>query len=700
MFITPDYGHSDFMHFNIPIRMEMSKSIKHFQIPLWEPGIGQGFPLFDEGQMGFFYLPNMVLFFLFPFWLAFNLGYVTTFLIAAFGTYFLVRSYGLKKTASFAAAITFTFSSIFVFHLHHYNLIQTASLTPWFFYLINSFIKTGRYIYLLIFPFLLAQQHLIGFPQLTFYTLIFTSLFFIIRIMQTFRPKLERAKLLIIFSLIVLAGTLMASVQLEATYRLSKNAHRLNNFSPQKILDDFPYLPKNLLSVLDPYILGKPQLGTYPQWKPGKWGIFWESNSYFGIVQLILVSGFLLSLLLKTSLFNKNREVLIWTAFGLLGILLSLGKNAPLHPVFSLPVISSFRVPSRFLLFSFLSAAVITGYAIDRISRRHSKKLVFISFVILLTMITDIYRLFFSYSLTIQKSRLFSEPQITRTFEQNSGRIISISQEVPWNKTFLNNGWTNQEENYLFFKNLMGQNLNLLFNNSHLWAYAGMAPRRVGLSESISKSGIKILKEKLTIDKASQKLMNMTGVEYLTSPYILDSQNWNQQDKIESGENSIYLYKNLHTLPHVYTVKSYKIASSVQDVEEQLSKDDFDETATVILEKEPPGFVISPETFDSKIEIDKYENQKVTINADLKTDSIAVLSDSFDPAWKAFVDGKPTEILAANINSRAVVVQKGKHTIEFDYERKDIKTALTISTVTFLISLAFLIKFRKSRIIQ
>jgi uncharacterized membrane protein YfhO len=45
-----------------------------------------------------------------------------------------------------------------------------------------------------------------------------------------------------------------------------------------------------------------------------------------------------------------------------------------------------------------------------------------------------------------------------------------------------------------------------------------------------------------------------------------------------------------------------------------------------------------------------------------------VLSDTFYPGWKAFVDGKEEKILRANYNFRAVPLTAGTHRVEFVYD--------------------------------
>ena len=44
-----------------------------------------------------------------------------------------------------------------------------------------------------------------------------------------------------------------------------------------------------------------------------------------------------------------------------------------------------------------------------------------------------------------------------------------------------------------------------------------------------------------------------------------------------------------------------------------------------------------------------------------------VLNDVWHPWWQASVDGKPAEILKANVLFRAVVVPPGRHVVRFTF---------------------------------
>lgn len=701
IFITPDYGRSDLLHFNIPLRKMVSDSLKNFELPLWEPNIGQGFPVFDEGQIGLFYIPNLILFGLLPFWLAFNLGYIFTFILAALGTYLLSRSFSLNKPGSYLAAITYSFSPIIILHLHHYNLIQTAALMPWLFWLVNCFFNTKRLFFLMLIPLILSQQLFAGFPQITLYSLTGLLIFYTLKINNFTKRTPVRLKVSSIFIGMIILGFLIAAVQLIATYTLFQESSKITKLSPNKILTDFPFKYKNLLTAADPYILGSPRDASYPVWTPGKWGIFWESNIYFGIVQLVLITLLIIALFLKRLSKTKIKNIAFWIFLCFLGIGLSLGADAPFHPLFSIPPYSYFRVPSRFLIFTFLSVAILASFMITKISNSKNQKVIMLVIGIILLMATyDIFRVWSNYNPIVPSVKLLSSPEILNKIN-GSGRIYSLGEFSIWNQIFLTIGWQNSTDAYIFFRNFVSPNSNLLFNTSQSEVYAAMITNRQSLASSLlailineTNQKNKLTGDGLIIGETAQKMLDFSNVNYIITSQKIGSENWELLENIESEDNSVFLYESTSYLPQVFTVSDYKVANTLQDFKNIITKNQFDPSKTVIIEQELP-FIRKNVDSKNEARITKYGEKYVRIETDLQNDSIVVLSDSPYPSWRAYVNGKETEILPANINSRAIIVPQGEHVIEYKYEPLNIKLGGIISLVSILFWILILIKTKK-----
>lgn len=693
IFINPDFGRSDLIHFNIPIRYSMALSLKQFQLPLWEPRIGQGFPVFAEGQIGLFYLPNLIFFFILPFDIAFNLGYVFAFSIAAIGTYLFCRSIGLTHFPSILAGITYAFCPTLILRLHHYNFLQAASLLPFYFLLVSLFFNTRKIFYLLCLSLIVSQQIFIGFPQITFYSVLACTIYILFNLKFKKSRIQSPFKIIALFTLVILLGIVIGTLQLAGTYELSKNSLRTEAIDPLKILRDFPFNPQNLLTIFDPFALGSVKDGTYPQWVAGSWGIFWENNAYFGLVPLSLI--FLLTLFLSLNRLRRKyiRITVFFLSLASLGILLSLGAYGPLHPIFSIPPFNFFRVPSRFLIYTFFSAAVLAAIALNEF--QSSKRIGMLSFsiniqgkktsnirkgiVILITAIAifDIFRVWYSYPLTTSTSSLFKTPESIEGLFLDK-RLAAFGVLKDWNEVFLHSNWHESKKSYLFFKNYMAQNSNILFGQSNVLSYSGMSPKRIDLIDALLSGTVQVGEDKVVISHQGQNILNFSNVGYLAVPEIIDSEDWVQQKKIEHEGRSIYLYKNIKVLDHLYLVQNYTVHPTFDEIVNRLKDPSFNPNDAVILEKDPK-LNLEKNMEGNSAKIVDYKSTKVKISASLNSAAILVLSDSFYPGWKAKVNGKNQEIFSANLNSRALVLEKGKHEVIFYYEPVYFPIASSIS---------------------
>ncbi len=86
-----DFGGSDLLDFNYPMKDIYAESIKDGQMPLWDNGLSSGLPVLAEAQVGSFYPINLVLYYILPTLTAFNLSFVIHFLLGALFFYFYAR---------------------------------------------------------------------------------------------------------------------------------------------------------------------------------------------------------------------------------------------------------------------------------------------------------------------------------------------------------------------------------------------------------------------------------------------------------------------------------------------------------------------------------------------------------------------------------------------------------------------------------
>ncbi len=67
-------------------------------------------------------------------------------------------------------------------------------------------------------------------------------------------------------------------------------------------------------------------------------------------------------------------------------------------------------------------------------------------------------------------------------------------------------------------------------------------------------------------------------------------------------------------------------------------------------------------------DIKKYSQRDIEIEATSSNGGFLVLTDTFYPGWKVFIDGKESKIYHANYIFRAVEIPKGNHIVKFEYK--------------------------------
>jgi hypothetical protein len=74
----------------------------------------------------------------------------------------------------------------------------------------------------------------------------------------------------------------------------------------------------------------------------------------------------------------------------------------------------------------------------------------------------------------------------------------------------------------------------------------------------------------------------------------------------------------------------------------------------------------------------------IRIAAPMQFAGYVVLSDTFYPGWKAYVDGRPAHLVAANYAFRAVYVSAGRHIVEFRYQPDSVALGGALSGLAWL----------------
>jgi hypothetical protein len=193
---------------------------------------------------------------------------------------------------------------------------------------------------------------------------------------------------------------------------------------------------------------------------------------------------------------------------------------------------------------------------------------------------------------------------------------------------------------------------------------------------------------------------------------------------VHSGD--VKIYQNLDVLPRAFVVHRARVIEDDEAAVAAMQDEGFRPNEEAILAEAPPGWgalgtltssaepvppqetqpaqggpVTRPPVTDrlraslyfpmrqtnlnfDQVTIISYEPERVIIETDLASEGYLILTDTCYPGWRAYVDGKESSIIRANLLFRVIRLSAGQHRVEFSYEPASVKVGAAISSATLL----------------
>jgi hypothetical protein len=191
---------------------------------------------------------------------------------------------------------------------------------------------------------------------------------------------------------------------------------------------------------------------------------------------------------------------------------------------------------------------------------------------------------------------------------------------------------------------------------------------------------------------SSNNLVHLYGIKYVISvtpiekgsPFELiyarlEGLRGKKEDLLK--ENTIKLYRNRKHLRRGWFVKEFLILNE-KSILATLTSKEFNPQKKVVLEEEPiwTKVPICPD-LKNKIDLISESNNRLQFLVKVREESLLILSDTYFPGWKAYLDGKPVKIFRANYNFRAVSIPPGKHEVKFVYHPLSVKLGVLVTSL-------------------
>jgi hypothetical protein len=218
-------------------------------------------------------------------------------------------------------------------------------------------------------------------------------------------------------------------------------------------------------------------------------------------------------------------------------------------------------------------------------------------------------------------------------------------------------------------------NIGLIHNFDHVLGYnpvrLGETVEAISASETVAEARQRVFTPLFPSYRST--MADLLGLRYIAidRPIETFDKKLRLGDlKLVSQTSDRYIYENPRALPRVIFASGWMPANFDKMVADGRWPN-FDPTQTVLLNGVPPeepavqGVHVA--LTSAAVALTAYRNTEVEIEVDSPRAGFVVLNDVWHPWWFGSVDGKPAEILRANVLFRAIQVPAGKHIVRFEF---------------------------------
>ncbi|MEK9135937.1 MAG: hypothetical protein AAB393_02340, partial [Bacteroidota bacterium] len=290
-------------------------------------------------------------------------------------------------------------------------------------------------------------------------------------------------------------------------------------------------------------------------------------------------------------------------------------------------------------------------------------------------------------------------PKTVHKIKEDQGffRIYSPGASETHKIAFANaKGWQGSLQPYIDQREFIQPGLNVLYGLSTADGYAQLTPSYVvDVWGDQNRGGL--IFETATVQQnvfiprpAFIKTISLFNIKYLLTPWPI------QSDALERLEPvaGVFMYRNPSVMPRAFMVGQYRLAQNPDTAKSILISDGFDPSQEVILSKAPHR-LFNGGQINASVNVVHYLTNEVVLRVKSDRDGLVVLSDTYYPGWKAFVDESETEILQANICQRAVEVPAGEHEVRFVFDSFPVKAGFGLTCVSLLAAIGLLVASRR-----
>lgn len=648
------------------------------------PQVLSGFPAYLS-QVGGFYDPlNYLLFKIFSFPAAYYLRIMLNYWLAAFFMYLFARSLKLHHLASLLAAFSFITAQHLIPGM---NILRSNSffLLPGLFYVLHKLHRNQdeglrkNWSYLFLGVFILGISLLGGYTQLVLYGLTAVGAFMVYLLFRRFSWRF-----VFLISFTFGLGMLVFLPQLLKILEFIPITERTGGLSWEFAQKGggVTGLAKNFYTTLLPFL----NFGT-------------AQSLHIGLLDFVF---------LFAVLFFRKKEPLIYFFVGLFIFAILSSFSYPLFWLMHhLPFFKYFRFPPHWLLVASFAMSVWAGIGLHKFVSKEDDKSALVRFfkgrsgfyavsgVLALNFLIPVWIV--AENNTFSQDILFSAPWVVkqiRKLEEGQKGLFRTFNLYPGDTEF---NFITKPFNpgplalYNFKREYVQTHMSpAIWDVESIRGFDMLVPRRYqrvleyldeGGSARFGEPGAATNPEhfRLKIPEHYLRILGMMNVKYIWSVIRLPEDYMGKlvvqvgRDVFHSPfisfipEIPIYLFENKELLVRVFAPQEIAFLKEDENNFPRVIEEDNDYRKIGFIEcNECPEGKMVTQTFPS-IEIGEKHNDSLKFKIRADGETWVVVSNSFFPGWRAYVDGQETKLYYANYVYQGIKVSAGEHEVWLKY---------------------------------
>ncbi|MFZ1459355.1 MAG: YfhO family protein [Ignavibacteria bacterium] len=212
------------------------------------------------------------------------------------------------------------------------------------------------------------------------------------------------------------------------------------------------------------------------------------------------------------------------------------------------------------------------------------------------------------------------------------------------------------------------------FNGGRLTTDNTMAYYRLHSFNGYHGAKIRIYQDAVDVAEGENPLLlTLGGVKYIISDKPLQDTSF-----VQVFKGTKFIYENKNFIPKAFFADGYKVEKDIT-ILNNIREMNFDPRKVAFLEKDINQKIDKPDSTAS-VKLVKGDIHSLEYEVNATGNNLLVFSEIYLPfGWKAYIDGKETEIHKTDYILRSLIVPQGKHKVEFRYEPAVYYTGKSVS---------------------